>query len=244
MAFEFSPELAKICGIHVGDGYLRNDGKRAELDISGNTEEKEYYDLHVKKLFKNALDIDIICRFFQPRNTYGFVVRNKKIIEFMHTLGFPYGNKSTIVKIPNWISESTDKEIITRFLRGLFDTDGCVHFWKRNSGKYGKFKKNHHYYPIIKFGTVSKELYNQVKKILEKLEFGKIGQYIYKPKNINENIRYVLTLYGPNKIDKFFKLIGSKNPVKLSRVQLWNKLGYCPANTTLKQRLEMLKNPV
>ena len=27
---EISPEMAEICGIHAGDGYLRNDGKRVE----------------------------------------------------------------------------------------------------------------------------------------------------------------------------------------------------------------------
>ena len=41
------PDLAEICGIHAGDGYLRNDGRRRELDISGGYEEKEYYGYHV-----------------------------------------------------------------------------------------------------------------------------------------------------------------------------------------------------
>ena len=35
-----SPELAEICGIHAGDGYLRGKDHRKELDISGNIEEK------------------------------------------------------------------------------------------------------------------------------------------------------------------------------------------------------------
>jgi hypothetical protein len=64
MVFEFSPELAEICGIHAGDGYLRNDGQRKELDISGNIEEKEYYDLHINELFKKAFSITIQCKFF------------------------------------------------------------------------------------------------------------------------------------------------------------------------------------
>ena len=42
MTFELSPELAEICGIHAGDGYLRSNEHRIELDISGNVEEKEY----------------------------------------------------------------------------------------------------------------------------------------------------------------------------------------------------------
>lgn len=244
MEIRRSPELSEICGIHAGDGYLRGKDHRKELDISGNIEEKDFYDLHVTELFKKVFEININCKLFQPRNTYGFVIRDKNIIEFRHNLGFPYGPKSTIVAIPEWIFKSSNKEIKTRFLRGLFDTDGCLHFWKRNKGKYGFFKKEHNYYPIIKFNTVSKKLNDQVRKLLKELEFGKIGEYIYKPKTLNENIRYVLTLYGPVKAIKFFELIGSKNPVKLSRFLLWKKIGHCPANSTLVQRLEMLKKEV
>jgi hypothetical protein len=63
-AFELSPELAEICGIHAGDGYLRGKDYRKELDISGNIEEKDYYDFHVKKIFKKAFNIDVQCRLF------------------------------------------------------------------------------------------------------------------------------------------------------------------------------------
>lgn len=41
MKIELTPELAEICGIHIGDGYMRRRGKRYELDISGGLEEKE-----------------------------------------------------------------------------------------------------------------------------------------------------------------------------------------------------------
>ena len=80
--------------------------------------------------------------------------------------------------------------------------------------------------------------------LLEKLEFGKVGFYSYKPKKQTENIKYTVTIYGPNKANKFFELVGSKNPVKSSRFLLWNKIGHCPANSTLAQRLEMLKKDV
>jgi intein/homing endonuclease len=244
VAIQFSPELAELCGIHVGDGYLRGKDHRKELDISGNIEERDYYDRHVKKLIENIFKISIKCKLFQPRNTYGFVIRNEQIIEFLHELGFPYGNKSTIIKVPNWILKSKDKNMIAKFLRGLFDTDGCLHFWKRNKGKYTQFKKDHNYYPIIKFTTVSKSLAEDIITLLKKLNFGKTGFYSYKPKKKTENIKYTVTLYGTDKTNRFFEIIGSKNPVKLSRFELWKKIGYCPANSTLVQRLEMLKKAV
>ena len=51
---DFSPDIAEICGIHAGDGYLRNEGYQRELDISGNIDEKEYYDSHVVPLFERV----------------------------------------------------------------------------------------------------------------------------------------------------------------------------------------------
>ena len=69
MMFNLTPELAEICGIHAGDGYLRGGGRHWELDISGNVEEKDYYDSHITKLFKNAFGINLICKFFPSRNT-------------------------------------------------------------------------------------------------------------------------------------------------------------------------------
>lgn len=242
MNIKLSPELAEICGIHVGDGYLRGPNKRAELDISGNIEEKGYYDNHVRKLFEKAFGIKIQCKFFKSRNTYGFVVRDRKNIQIMHELGFPYGNKSTIIQVPKIIKESTDKLLISSFLRGYFDTDGCLFLLKRGKSKYGLFKKTHHYYPIIRFSSVSKNLHAEIKELLSKLGFERMRDYIYKSKNPNENLKYIIVLYGRDKSNKFFREIGSKNPVKLSRFLVWEKLGHCPAHTTLKQREEMLKS--
>ena len=65
MEVKFSPELAELCGIHVGDGYLRNSGNHREFDVSGNIEEKDYYDVHVKELIRNALGIEILCKYFK-----------------------------------------------------------------------------------------------------------------------------------------------------------------------------------
>ncbi len=139
---KITPELAEVCGIHAGDGYLRGGIKnRWELDISGHVEEKEYYDLHIKNLFEKVFRINIHCRFFPGRNTYGFVIRDKDIIKFMHDLGFPYGAKSTIVKVPDKIMNSNDSVLLSRFLRGLFDTDGSVHFRRSYGKKYTEFKK-------------------------------------------------------------------------------------------------------
>ena len=78
--------LAEISGIHAGDGYLRNDGHRREWDISGSIHEKGYYDNHVIPLFNKTFNLNLKGRFFPHRNTYGFIIRDKNIIEFAHNI--------------------------------------------------------------------------------------------------------------------------------------------------------------
>ncbi|MBS3100363.1 hypothetical protein J4463_04085 [Candidatus Pacearchaeota archaeon] len=127
MMAEMTPELSEICGIHAGDGYLRDDGQRRELDISGSFEEQIYYDRHVIPLFSKEFNLKVNGRIFASRRTYGFVLRGKKITRFFNQeLGFCLGSKSLIVKVPEQILYSDSLLIISRFLRGLFDTDGSL----------------------------------------------------------------------------------------------------------------------
>ena len=58
MKINISPELAEICGIHAGDGYLRvRERNKGEVDISRALEEKEYYDNHVIPLFNKVFKV-------------------------------------------------------------------------------------------------------------------------------------------------------------------------------------------
>jgi len=237
---KMNSRLAEICGIHAGDGYLRDDGKRRELDLSGDFDEIDYYDNHVSHLFNKSFGISTKPRFFLSRRTYGFVIRDKEIVKVFHELGFPYGNKSTIVRVPSLIFKGRNKLIYARFLRGLFDTDGCVTFARRPKENYAKFKRTYHYYPSIRFSTVSKEFANEIMFLLKELQFGHITLNRYRSNNLKENIRYSLIFYGVNKLNRFFKIVGSKNMVKLSRYLIWKKFGFCSTNLTLQQRKGIL----
>ncbi|MBW3000893.1 hypothetical protein KY341_03375 [Candidatus Woesearchaeota archaeon] len=230
--------MAEICGIHVGDGYLRNDGRRKELDISGGYEEKEYYDTHVIPLFNKVFNPDIKGRFFPSRSTYGFVIRDIKVIKFMHEqIGFPYGSKSLIIGVPKFIRE--DISLIPYFLRGYFDTDGCLNFTKQY-GNYSEFNKTRHCYPRIIFSTVSSKLFKDLQKVLILVGF-KLSIYNYQPKRGNENLRYIIALYGKTNLNAWLNMIGMKNPTKYSKFLIWKKFGFCPSNTNSQQRRRILK---
>lgn len=226
---KFSKELAEICGIHTGDGYLRNDGKRREWDISGNIEERDYYDKHVIPLFNKIFNLNIKGRFFPGRNTYGFVIRDRKTVEFSHgVLDFPYGNKIEI-KIPKFILKN--KTFMCSFLKGYFDADGCLHFSKKHKLK--------HYYPGLYFTTISKNLAKDFSGILKLFNFDPC-YHLYESKIPNWNIQYRTYMLGLNVLSKWMKLIGMKNMSKFSRYLIWKKFGFCPPYTTYQQRKSIL----
>lgn len=67
---KLTSELAEICGIHAGDGHLRKNGK--EFEISGNYEEKEYYNEYMIPLFKKVYQIKIKGQFFKSKKNVWF----------------------------------------------------------------------------------------------------------------------------------------------------------------------------
>ena len=230
------PKLAEICGLHAGDGYLRNDGKRVELDISGSVEEKDFYDCHVIPLFSKFFAIKIAGKLFPHRNTYGFVIRDKEVVKFIHTLGFPYGGKTFIVRAPKLVFKS--QKNMKRFLRGVFDTDGCLYFEKK--------QKKIHYYPRIILSTCSKNLCDDICRILKYLEI-KYWLQQQKSKNPRESLKYKIWIRITSEVEKWFKSIGSKNGSKMSRYLIWKKYGFCPSNLTYEQRKQILigdKHPI
>jgi intein/homing endonuclease len=233
-------QLSEIAGIHAGDGYLRYSGRRKELDISGGIDEKEYYDNHVIPLFNKEFNLNLKGKFFKSRNTYGFVVRNRQVIEIFKKLGFPSGKKSTTVRCPKEILNSSDPKILRSFLRGYFDTDGSLTFDKKVYNK-NVFKKTRNFYPRFMFTCVSQSLTKDIIRISTKLGF-KALSYSHKSKIKTEKISYKTQIVGKINLRKWMKEIGIKNHSKYTRYLIWQKYGFCPPNTTYDQRLNILRN--
>ncbi len=243
LSSEITPELAEICGIHAGDGYLRNDGKRVELDISGHIcEDRRYYDEQVVPLFSRVFKIKLSPRPFPARRTYGFVIRDRDIVRYFHEfLSFPFGKKTYVVRCPNVIIQSMDEGIYSSFLRGFFDTDGCLNF-KKTYGTYKNmtFKRTHHTYPRITFSTVSKNLMMDLMEMLDFLDI-KYRVYAIIPPKENEAPRFMAWIRGKKMLGKWIEKIGFKNPVQITRYKIWKIFGFCPPNITLNERVQILK---
>ena len=238
MMAEISEELAEICGIHAGEGYmrLRKHGK-GEVDISGHLEEKDYYDNHVIPLFNKECNLEIKGRSFS-RGTYGFVSYQKIVRDKLLEMGFPSKKKSLIVRIPKNILDSDNELLFCRFLRGLFDTDGNLGFRKSYAG-INKFKIKYNHYPRITITTVSRDLAEDLISILHKLDF-LFNYHITDPKRTSDNRKHIISISGIDGLDKWMNLVGMKNSVKLSRYMIWKKFGFCPTNLSLVQREDIL----
>src|SRR3989338_8105414 len=146
---------AELAGMHAGDGILYKTGKNSIVwELRGGLGEQEYYINFVSPLLYKLFNVKI-----QPKHrsgggngSFGIQTCNKQITGFLLRY-FPIGEKSSKVCIPEPIINGSNK-LRCAFLRGLFDTDGCI-----------RFDKNHtlrHYYPKIEFSSISGKLASQV----------------------------------------------------------------------------------
>lgn len=235
-------ELAEACGIHAGDGHLRNKNYNRELDISGSFEEEIYYLNKVIPLFSKVFNVNIKGRTFPKRGTYGFIIRDKKTIEKMHELGFPYGRKSNIVSAPEFVMKTSNIRIKSAFLRGLFDTDGSVYFLRSRGKKYCEFKRNFNYYPVINITTTSKSLFEDTKRLLDEVGFD-YSYDVRKQTNPKWADAHRIWIKG-ERVVEWMEKVGINNPIKSSRYEIWKKYGHCPSNTTYSERLSILRNEI
>ncbi len=200
---KLTPELAEEIGIHYGDGFLSEN--RHEYRLKGDKKEKEYYDLFIRKLYKNLFNLDINLKEYET--TYGFEITSKALWGFKNkVLGIPAGRKNSIALIK--IIKVNDTKILTSFIRGLFDTDGSVCFIK-------KYKNLGNYYPLITLTLKSKKLIFDVAEILSMLGLN--------PKISKTKSCWRIDLNGYKRLEVYSKLIGWNNPKNIVRVINWKK---------------------
>ena len=216
-----SAELAEELGIHVGDGHMSfrsyKNCKCYEYSISGNSNEKEYFETHVKLLIQKLYGINMRLYKRKDRNELKLECKSKELFYFKLSLGLPNGKKNNIL-IPKIV---LDSGYICDFLRGLFDTDGCLMFYNRNKKKPS--------YPRLDITSKSFELIDQVNKELIKLGF---TTYVTEVHTIHPRTKTLchakrVFIYGWKNLDRWITLIrfsNKKNLVKLETPIIKSKL--------------------
>lgn len=188
---EMSKELAEEIGIHIGDGCLSFN--RNYFSVKCNKKEEKYVADYMFKLYKKLYNLDL--KLMKLQSVSGFEIYSKAIFEFKHNvIGLPYGEKVEKIKIPKLLIETKNKEIYLSFIKGLFDTDGCV---------YLRYKK----YPVISITIKSKMLIRQLEDMFKKLGF------------ITSGNKWTIILNGPTMLKKWIREIGSNNPKNINKLK-------------------------
>ena len=241
---ERNENAAELVGLSLGDGGLtyRTGTKSLRFQLRGSLkEDREHYDNYVVSLFNKEVMLPILGRkvgivFNKNKGFYGISVQSNKINCLNDILDIPIGVKREL-SIPGWIKEN--KEYIKKFLRGFFDTDGSLSCQRNYSIKNNKL----HTQIRIYLSCCSKNLIKEIYYLLISLGFKCTLKEDKKLKNRWNNL-YSIKISGGIQANRWFEIIGSKNPKHITKYKIWKEFGFCPPYTTLEERKQILKKEI
>lgn len=188
---EMSVELSEEIGIHLGDGCMSLN--RNYFSVKTNKTEEKYVTDFLFPLYKQLYNLDL--KLMRLKSVSGFESYSQALCEFKNkALGIPYGEKVERIEVPKLILDTQDKEIYRAFIRGLFDTDGCVCIVKKD-------------YPVISITINSKRLIEKTAEMLRLMGF------------IPFYNRKTICLNGKIMLEKWIREINSSNPVKREKLK-------------------------
>jgi len=195
-----SKESAELMGMMFGDGCLSRSGNKHFVYLCGHKiDDFEYHSNVTKRLFKELFDKDIKIHFRTRENTLYIKFSDAAIFNQIKSFGMPVGKKYANLKMPRWLHEDL---FLFAFLRGLFDTDGCVVLSKQHK----KIK----YYPRLEIASKSKTfLLDILKKLREKGFYGSVSV---------KGDCYRLELPGFNNLSLWMTCIGMKNSKHIRKI--------------------------
>lgn len=193
---ERSARLAELIGILMGDGHIG----LYQTTVATNSETDYQHALYVKALIEDLFKVRVHVNNRKDKKTCEIIVSSKSICHFFVGQGIPQGNKIALgLYIPKWIQ----KKLFYRkaFVRGLFDTDGCVYLDTHRFGK--KVYKN----IGMAFANQSLPLLSFFKETLEL--FGL---------HPTQKTEFRVFLRRKEDIRRYFDLIGSSNEKHLKKI--------------------------
>ena len=120
-----SEDLTELMGILMGDGHL----SEFQIKVTTNSITDIQHANFVKQLFVKQFNLPVALSFRKYENDVNVVVSSKNMVKFFNRLGMPLGNKiHNNISVPAWVMSKTKYQ--KAFLRGLFDTDGCIYLDK------------------------------------------------------------------------------------------------------------------
>ena len=203
-----SKKLAEFFGILTGDGYMNTYRKYDYvIEIAGNKlYDKDYLVIYVSNLIKELFNVS--PRYIEKKNQNSIYlrIRSKVIFNYLLNNDFKKGRKGNI-KIPAWVINN--KEFMKYFIKGLFDTDGCISIKNKEGKKY----------PVISITSKSNLLLLDVMNYVKSIEINSyITRYVHiNPRYTHKLITYKLQVNGYSNLNLWFNLIGSSNKRNINK---------------------------
>jgi intein/homing endonuclease len=216
-------KLAELLGIILGDGNLNK--KSNCITIVGSLEDFHYHKNYVIPLIKSVFNCNPKLRKRNDRNAFYVDFNSKEIMNYLtQNIGLIRGNKVN-AEVPSIIKNI--QKLIPYFLRGLFDTDGCL--------KFSKQAKDWNYYPRVQFCFRKTKFAWQVKELLEKLNFS-VGTW--EENRFNGLVFFQIS--GKDNLERWMRIINPNNMVHKTKYLVWKRYGFYKPKSSLKSRIESL----
>lgn len=193
-----SEKLAELMGILFGDGHL----SKYQVSITTSSVTDKEHALFIQKLIEQIFHDKPSVKTRKDERSITVLLSSKIAAGYLHELGMPRGNKiANNLSAPGWIKNN--KKYQKAFIRGLFDTDGCI-YADRHLIKGRKY---------VNLGWTITSYSPQLRKDLIAI----LKDMRYAPTN-RENQTSVF-LRRHEEIKKYFSEIKSSNPKHLMRYQ-------------------------
>ena len=215
-------KLAEFLGILLGDGNLNKSSNC--ITIVGSLEEYSYYNDYIVPLIRELFPVNPKLRKRNDRNAIYVDFNSKEVMNYLENLGLVRGHKRNAA-IPSFIKNSLS--LTSHFLRGLFDTDGCL--------KFSRQSKNINYYPRIRFCFSNTSFSREIGALLNQMNF---NFSTWKDNRFNGLLYYEIS--GTENLEKWISLIGINNPVQKTKHLVWKKHGYYIPKSSLNSRIKTL----
>lgn len=221
---ELNNDLAYLCGVFAGDGSIsiekRNNQYKYYLTYTGNAlDEKEFYHEIIAPRLRNVFGIEPKVKHNKRDNTYVSRINSKPIILFLtEIIGLPKGKKYDFLKIPELFLR--EESLVINFIRGLFDTDGCISFKKRD--------KPFPYYPVICLSSKSRKFLLQIAIFLKEMGFKFSKVYTYRVNDVRFKLGYNIIsrieLSGHNNLKLWRDKVDFFSPKHLLKIKKYWKI--------------------
>ena len=122
-----SEDLAELIGMLFGDGHLSD----YQVILTTNSETDREHAIFFKSFVNKIFGLSAALLYRTDHLVVNAVVSSKNLADFLNSLGMPKGNKiKNNLAVPGWVMKNALYQ--KAFLRGLFDTDGCIYLDKHN----------------------------------------------------------------------------------------------------------------